>query len=79
MSLSTAVGMVKVKVEPCPSVLVAHILPLWSSIIDLVIYNPNPVPLDPCSSDPETRKNLVNNLGNASFGIPSPVSWPGIY
>jgi len=39
-----AMGNITVNVDPLPGVESTHILPWWSSTIDLTIANPSPVP-----------------------------------
>src|SRR5688572_28028025 len=48
-------GMVKKKVEPLPSSDSTQMRPWWASTIDLEIYNPNPVPLEPMARLELTR------------------------
>src|ERR671930_2338538 len=63
-------GRVNENMAPFPSLLFsAHNLPPWDSMILFDMNKPNPVP--PVS---DLVANFVNNLGNMSGCIPSPLS-----
>jgi len=66
--------MVKWKVEPTPTVLLAPILPPMSSVSRRLIANPRPVP--PCRRvvEPSSWWKGANSWASSSGGMPMPVS-----